>query len=253
MPCSGVYGVFPYCSSRAGQLIWDMEHGMQNSIEPNALYIEKVYDRLLEAIISGDLKPGQRVRQAALANRLGVSRQPISHALQLLRYQGFVIDAGKQGVEVAPVDPDYIVHLYRARLPLEASAALMAAQRMKEGVALQEHIDALQECVAQGTNALEQGAPLSVLVKADSRFHMTLYLLSGNLAIAQMMAGQWPHLMRSMMAVLDDPGVPARAWEEHRLITECILSGSIDDAHQTMTKHIERAGRDLGRRLRMRF
>jgi len=70
---------------------------MQNSIDQNTLYIEKVYDRLLEAITSGDLKPGERVRQSALADRLGVSRQPISHALQLLRHQGWCAMPANKG------------------------------------------------------------------------------------------------------------------------------------------------------------
>ncbi len=222
---------------------------MQNSIAPNPLYIEKVYDRLLEAITSGDLKPGERVRQSVLADRLGVSRQPISHALQLLRHQGLVRDAGKQGVEVSPVNPDYIVHLYRARVSLEASASAMAAQRMKDGLASADDINGLNEAVQLGISAMKLNAPLSVLVKADFRFHMAIYRLSGNPAIEQMMAGQWPHLMRSMMAVLNDPGVPVRAWQEHQTIAEHILNGNVDDAFHSATRHIERAGKDLNKRL----
>ena len=222
---------------------------MQNSIDQNTLYIEKVYDRLLEAITSGDLKPGERVRQSALADRLGVSRQPISHALQLLRHQGLVRDAGKQGVEVSPVNPDYIVHLYRARISLESSAAAMAAQRVKDGLAPKDEIEALKETIELGISAMRHNAPLSILVKADFRFHMAIYRLSGNPAIEQIMAGQWPHLMRSMMAVLNDPGVPVRAWEEHQIIATHIFSGVVDEAFQAATRHIERAGRDLGKRL----
>ena len=62
-----------------------METGMQNSdVVLNALFIDQVYERLLDSISFGELKPGMRVRQSRLAEQLGVSRQPISHALQLL-------------------------------------------------------------------------------------------------------------------------------------------------------------------------
>jgi DNA-binding GntR family transcriptional regulator len=100
-----------------------MRSSIPNSIESSPAFIEQVYQRLLESISLGEMKPGERVRQSVLAERLGVSRQPVSHALQLLKHQGLVRDAGKQGVEVTPVDPEYIVQLYEARTSLEARAA----------------------------------------------------------------------------------------------------------------------------------
>lgn len=227
-----------------------MEFGIQNSMEANTHYIEKVYERLLEAITRGELKPGERVRQAVLADRLGVSRQPISHALQLLRHQGLVRDAGKQGVEVAPVDDDYIFHLCQARVSLEPLAASLSAERVKQGQAPEARLEAMRTALEIGHENLSSAAPVYLMVKADSRFHMSIYQLSGNSAITTMMASQWPHLMRSMLMVLDHPTVPTRAWEEHAVIARHILDGSASAAAEAATRHVERARKELMERLR---
>jgi DNA-binding GntR family transcriptional regulator len=223
---------------------------MLNSIaEEHSLYIDRVYLRLLESISLGELRPGERVRQSALAARLGVSRQPISHALQLLKHQGLVRDAGRQGVEVTPVDAGRVLHLYEARTPLEACAASLAATRVRAGVAAADDVAALSAALAAGSRAAREGASLALLARADSDFHAALYRLSGNPVIEQMMAGQWPHLMRSMLAVLDDQGTPARAWEEHAQITAFVLAGDAASAADVVTRHLVRAGRDLHERL----
>jgi DNA-binding GntR family transcriptional regulator len=226
-----------------------MEYGIQNSIEANPLFTEQVYERLLDSITMGVLRPGERVRQSELAELLGVSRQPISHALQLLKHQGLVRDAGKQGVEVTPLDPEYIVHLYRAREALEPTVAGLAAARVKEGVATPKEIDEFKELVKYGCAAAERGADLKELVKADMAFHMALYRLSGNPAIEHMMESQWPHLLRSMLSSLQDPEVPKRAWKEHVQIADCILRGDSEAAVDFIKRHAERAGKEIHSRL----
>jgi DNA-binding GntR family transcriptional regulator len=227
-----------------------MENGMLNSVPAeNPLYVDQVYLRLLDSISLGDLKPGERVRQAELADRLGVSRQPISHALHLLKHQGLVRDAGKQGVEVSPVEPGHVLHLYEARTPLEAAAASRAAARVRDGLAPSADIEAMHSALARGSQAAREGASLATLVRADSEFHGALYKLSGNPVIEQMMRGQWPHLMRSMLVVLEDRGVPTRAWEEHARIAAFVLAGDAVAASDVLLRHLERAGADLHRRL----
>ena len=228
-----------------------MEFGILKSrVEFNPHFVDQVYDRLLEAISLGELKPGQRVRQGSLAERLGVSRQPVSHALRLLKHQGLVRDALTQGLEVAPLDPDYVLHLYEARTGLESTAAALAARRIKATVARADDIAALESVLAHGLAAVASRLPLLEMVKADAAFHGALYRLSGNPVIEQMMLAQWPHLRRSMLGVLNDPGVPRRAWEEHAAIAAAVLAGDSDRAASIATAHMTRAGSDLHRRLK---
>lgn len=228
-----------------------MEFGIQHSVEAQPQFIDQVFRLLIDSIVLGELKPGQRVRQGELAERLGVSRQPVSHALQLLKQQGLVRETGKQGVEIAPIDLHYIVHLYRARTALEGMAVLLATRRIRDGQASPAQIEELEIALATGKEACGAANPtLPALVKADARFHNALYRLADNPVIEQMMAAQWPHLMRSMMATyLGEGDVPTRAWEEHGLIARAVIAGEVDEAQDLITRHLDRAGSDAQRRL----
>ncbi len=168
-------------------------------IETSELLIDQVYQRVLEAIADGSLLPGMRVRQGELADRLGVSRQPVSHALHLLKRQGLLRESGRKGFEVAPIDPVRIRQLYEVRGALDGLAARLAADRaglVAEGCA------ALRDIVEAGHAIAADTTLTSELVRLDIAFHQTLYRLSGNPAFEEMVGPYWPHLSRSMAAVL---------------------------------------------------
>src|SRR5262245_31202327 len=135
--------------------------------------IDQVYKRLLEAISDHSLPPGARIRQGDLADRLRVSRQPISHALHLLHRQGLVVEAGRKGFRVTPVDPDHIRRLYEVRGALDGLAARLAAARVREDKPVAQKLDsALQE--GRGIN---EDTPLPELIRLDVAFHQALYEL----------------------------------------------------------------------------
>src|SRR5690349_24204020 len=100
-------------------------------LDPLPNLIDQVYARILEAIIDRSLPPGQRIRQNELADRLGVSRQPVSHALHLLHRQGLVAESGRRGFEVVRLNPERIRQLYEVRGAIDALAARLAAGRGK--------------------------------------------------------------------------------------------------------------------------
>src|SRR4029450_6369013 len=87
---------------------------------------ERVHDAVLNAICSGELKSGARITQEELANQFGVSRQPVLQAMMLLRREGFLIDAGRKGVCVAPLDVQQARNLYVVRGALDGAAARLA-------------------------------------------------------------------------------------------------------------------------------
>src|SRR3954468_17423377 len=96
--------------------------------------IERAYEQLVEAIADGTLAPGQRIRQEELGRMLGVSRQPISHALQLLKQQRLVEENGRRGLVVSAINADAIRQLYQVRTALDALAARLAAERIADRV-----------------------------------------------------------------------------------------------------------------------
>src|ERR1044072_4132249 len=97
---------------------------------PSAL-IDQVYGRLVKPSADETLPPGKRLTQEEIALRLGVSRQPVSHALQILRRRGLVEERGKRGLVVAPLDAKKLRGLYQVRAALEELAASLAAPRVQ--------------------------------------------------------------------------------------------------------------------------
>lgn len=210
--------------------------------------IDQVHDRLLGAIVDGTLAPGRRLTQDELADMLGVSRQPVSHAIQALRRRGLFVDAGKRGIAVAPIDAQRIRNLYRVREALDGLAAELAAARVAGGMALPSELMSAEAALAEG-QSLVADAPTARLIDADVAFHSSLHTLSGNSAIGETVAEQWPHFRRSMQLVLNTAGMRARVWSEHAAILRAIAAGLPSEAVRLARHHTARAGEDTARRL----
>jgi DNA-binding GntR family transcriptional regulator len=215
------------------------------SVAPNL--IQQVYDRILESIIDHGLAPGHRIRQHELAEKLGVSRQPVSHALHLLHKQGLVVESGRKGFQVAPLDPTRIRQLYEVRSALDGLAARLSAARA--GVDATGRA-ALEAALAAG-DTLDANTPLADLIARDADFHRALYRLSGNPAIEEIADPRWPHLRRSMAAVLTVGDYRARAWAEHRKIADCVFAGDAAGADAAAQEHALTAGQTVEERLRL--
>lgn len=213
-------------------------------ISTGQLLIDQVHQRILDAIADGSLLPGMRVRQTALADSLGVSRQPVSHALHLLKRQGLLQESGRKGFEIAPIDPERIFHLYEARGALDALAARLCAEH-----ATGEATGALGPIVAEGQDIAAASPSGSDMVRLDVAFHHALYHLSGNPVFEAMTHASWPHFSRSMAAVLAVPGYCQRAWAEHAIILARIVAGDPAGAEQTARDHALTAGRTTMSRL----
>ena len=152
--------------------------------------IDQVHDRLLAAIVDGTLAPGQRLTQESVAEMLGVSRQPVSHALQVLKRRGLLIEHGKRGLMVAPVEAQRVRDLYQVREALDGMAASLAAQRVQAGTdrAPRER-RAADKALADGL-ALEAAGQHRCARAADVAFHSMLHRLSGNAAIEETVRGR---------------------------------------------------------------
>jgi DNA-binding GntR family transcriptional regulator len=197
------------------------------------------HEAIRGAIISGDLPPCSPLVQEELAETLGVSRQPVSHALALLKREGLLVDRGRKGQMVAPIDPDKLHGLYQVRGALDRLAARLAAERQESG---------LLGLLEQGT-ALAKKNDLSAMVDADIAFHKALHELSGNPEIAAMANGLWPHMARSMRVVLEVHETRPAFWAEHKAIAEAVAKGEVKRAGELAANHAENAGETTYRRL----
>lgn len=194
---------------------------------------ERVYNAILDAICDGQLAPGERLTQEQLAATLNVSRQPVLQALLLLRKQGFVCEAGRRGLVVAPLDPDFVMRLYEVRSVLDGLACRAAAERQpaeagRRGPAL---VDA--------GRAAARSRSVARMIEADMRFHLFLYELSGNALIAETASLHWQHIRRVMGTYLQRAAAPEAIWDEHEAILAAVTAGDGERAERLARAHAE--------------
>jgi DNA-binding GntR family transcriptional regulator len=194
--------------------------------------VERAYEVILDALCDGTFKPGERLTQEDIAARLNVSRQPVTHALALLKSQGFLEASGRRGLTVAAIDPEFIEALFQLRVAIEPLAVTLATPRLtKQAIARGRSL------IKHGRRVVREGDTKAVL-QADMDFHSLIYGLSGNPLIAETMRLHWHHLRRAMSQVLRSPAAQMAVWNEHSNILEYMIKGQADKAAEAMRRHL---------------
>lgn len=216
------------------------------ALDSRPVLIDQVYERLVDAISVGSLPPGHRLRQERLAADLGVSRQPVSHALAMLKNAGLAVERGVRGLVVAPVDPERLNQLFQVRAALDGLAAGLAAGR----VAADPTLDTaeLRRCIERGLKA-ELERDIATAVDWDMRFHAAVNALSGNPVLSEVTEAQRPQIRRVMVVIKYDPAIAERIWQEHAAIAEAICRGDTGQAEILAREHALKAGEETRQRL----
>lgn len=200
-------------------------------ITPTPQIGDTVYEAIRDAICDGALPPDERVVQDELAQRLGVSRQPVHQALQQLRKEGFLTETGRRGLIVAPLDPDFARQIYELRAALDGPAAIAAARN-----AGPEDRIAGERIIRLGRGAVADG-DLAAMASADFAFHDFIYGLCGNTLIALTARNNWHHVRRSIMLLAKVPTKLGPFWDEHEAILGAVVSGDSEAAGQLAQQH----------------
>lgn len=198
---------------------------------------EQVYEAIVDDICTGRLSPGSPLRQEQLAERFSVSRQPVQQALLLLKNQGLVREFGRRGLEVAPVDRDFVRHLYEMRALMDGFAARAAAGRHSAEWARQAG-----ELVRAGQQAYADRA-YAQMITADVEFHRGVVEAAGNPLLTESAGVMWRSVQRVMGEVLLQGGGPAWVWEDHAAILDAIIRGDGDEAESLARRHAEHGER----------
>jgi DNA-binding GntR family transcriptional regulator len=201
-------------------------------LEVGKSLVERAYEVILDALCDGTFKPGERLTQEDIAARLHVSRQPVTHALVLLKSQGFLEPFGRRGLTVTAVDPEFIQALYQLRSALEPLAVVLATPRLTKAAIVQG-----RALIKHGRSVVREGDSKAIL-QADMDFHSFIYALSGNPLIADTMRLHWHHLRRAMSQVLRSPSAQLAVWNEHSNILDNMIKGHADKAAEAMRRHL---------------
>ncbi len=144
--------------------------------------------RLREMILRGELAPGQRLAEIALAERLGVSRTPIRQALPALAREGLLAAAGRRGYLVRSFSAEDVLDAIETRGLLEG----LAARRIAERGAPRELVHSLKECLAQGDEILArrrfESADEQRYGEMNGRFHALIVEGAGSRILADTLA-----------------------------------------------------------------
>lgn len=190
------------------------------------------YKLILEAIEQGDYRPGDRLVEADLAERFGVSRTPVREALQRLETQSMLARDGRSLI-VASLDHNQLAELYVVRAELEGLAARLAAKH-----ASPEEINVMQAMINEDRAHLSNPDALS---RANKRFHKQIHLASHNRFLVQQL-----DLVHRSMALLATTSLAAvgrgeAALAEHEAIVRAIASGDGGQAQEALRAHISKA------------
>ncbi len=190
------------------------------------------YHLILEAIDHGEYRPGDRLVESELAERLGVSRTPIREALQRLETQSVLARDGRSLI-VASLDHDQLGELYVVRSELEGLAARLAAQH-----AAPEEVRVLWEMIRKDRDLI--GRP-DVLSRANKRFHRQIHLASHNRYLVQQL--EMVHRSMALLATTSfaAEGRSAAALDEHEEIVRAIEARDFSAAETAIQAHISRA------------
>lgn len=198
---------------------------------------DQVYEAIVDEICDGALPAGSHLVQEQLAERLGVSRQPVQQAMALLKADGMVEEVGRRGLWVTPLDAHLVRHHYDIRATLDGLAARKAATRFAGSRQLADPFSrSASDILELGQAAVESG-DVAGQVRHDMALHTLIYEVSGNPLLARTAEPHWRFLRRAMAEVLRRATLPREIWRQHAEIVDAIVAGDADGAEKLMVDH----------------
>lgn len=194
---------------------------------------DQVLDTLRDAIVELRLKPGERLREAELSERLGVSKTPIREALIRLEELGLVTTENYKGALVRGYTPEDLVEIYELRELLQGACAGFAARGHISGEGLEE----LRRVVERSEDAHRRGDE-DAAARAFDEFDEIVMAQTSNRRIASLLEGLRDHMVRIGLLSAAIPGRIDVSLREHRGILEAIEAGDPAEAEERMRAHV---------------
>lgn len=216
-------------------MVYEMAVG--DKIVPEQLE-RRVYERLRDQILNGELRPGDQLVEARLASELGVSKTPVREALIRLQRDGLVHAEPYRGARVMSPSEEDVREILELRLALEVHIARELAERRPPEV-LRE----LEATIVQGRRALSAGRRRRVLASL-TEFSDIMAAASGNARLARVLGELRSVLLLIASTSLRARGREERSLDEHELILKALEAGDADAAARATVEHIHSIERD---------
>jgi DNA-binding GntR family transcriptional regulator len=206
--------------------------------EPRTL-ADRAFAAIHDAIVGGQLEPGERLPIEDLAEALNMSPMPIREALRRLDGVGLVEHVPHRGARVADLSIEDLREIYDARMALEALALRRAAERHE-----QKHLDEAREALA----SLEKGRPRSGIWLAHQRFHFALYEGAQSRWLLRLIAPLWESSERYRVSIVRKGPVDMRQ-AEHESMLEAVAAGDADGAAVLARDHLAQTANDVAAKM----
>jgi DNA-binding GntR family transcriptional regulator len=194
---------------------------------------EAVTRRLREEIQSGELKPGQRLRQAHIAAEYGVSTTPVRESFVKLEREGLLVSSAHRGVVVFEPRTEELNELYEIRIPLESLATELAVPNLTD-----EDLATLRECL-DGMKRSAETADAELGSTMHERFHTTIYAAADRPRLLRLIEGLRSSSQAYLGLFVASADVRVlRNEEEHQAIYDACASGSAKKARKAMERHL---------------
>lgn len=192
-----------------------------------------VFNTLRQAILTGELKPGERLMEIHLADKLGVSRTPIREAIRKLELEGLVTMIPRKGAEVARITEKSMNDVLEVRRAMDALCAELACERITD----EETEQLRQACVVFETAVKTRD--VKKIAQADVELHDIIVKATGNQRLVQLINNLSEQMYRYRFEYIKDTSQHQRLIEEHRVIYESILKKDRETASQAARVHID--------------
>ena len=204
-----------------------------------------VFNTLRQAILTGELKPGERLMEIHLANRLGVSRTPIREAIRKLELEGLVTMIPRRGAEVAQITEKSMKDVLEVRRTLDALSAELACERISP-----EEEEALKKACQNFEEAVKT-KDAKIIAKADVAVHDIIAAATGNQRLIQLINNLAEQMYRYRFEYIKDASQHDRIIQEHRVIYESIAKKDKEAASNMAKTHIDNQEKAVIARIRM--
>lgn len=195
---------------------------------------EVIFNTLREAIIVGELKPGERLMEVKLADKMGVSRTPVREAIRKLELEGLVEMLPRKGAHVADLSVKDIINVLEVRSTLDGLASSLSAARITD-----DEIKELKHVLAQFATHVEKDN-LQGVIKKDVEFHGIIYRSSRNEKLIQISNNLREQVQRFRVIYIKDFSSSKDLIREHTEIFDAIAGRDADAAMKCAQKHIKK-------------
>lgn len=191
-----------------------------------------IFEALRKAIVSGDIKPGERLMEVLLAEQMGVSRTPVREAIRRLEAEGLVTMTPRKGTHVSELSIKDMMDVLEVRGALDKLATGLAVKRMEPSQI--KNLEAVHKqyiCNVEKNNI--DGA-----VRKDVEFHDIIYSASGNPRLIAVATSLREHIFRFRVIYMTDTRIAENVLHEHEEILNAIRNNQESLASDLAEIHI---------------